>query len=175
MEQIARLDRVYQKLTLKRITIVGLEKAGKTTLVERLRLNKFVKTKTTNGVTIEKVEYKGIKFIVYDLGGQEHFRKYIWEHFWKSNLIIFVIDSADKGRLEIVRDELFRVFRVNAPILVLANKQDLPDALSAGEIIKIMGLHQIKDRSFAVFPISALTGENVFNAFDWAIDKLLSL
>ncbi|MGQ4913905.1 MAG: ADP-ribosylation factor family protein [Candidatus Asgardarchaeia archaeon] len=170
---LAKLAQLYTKLALKKITIIGLNNAGKTTLVQRLRLNQFVKTKMTQGLTIESIEYKNFKFIVYDLGGQESFRKYLWKHFLKSDLIVFVVDSTDVERLEIAANELRSVLlNAKVPILVLANKQDLPNALSAGEIIKAMRLYEFKDRSFAVFPVSALTGENVFEAFDWAVDKL---
>ncbi|RLI63796.1 MAG: hypothetical protein DRO67_05110, partial [Candidatus Asgardarchaeum californiense] len=107
---------------------------------------------------------------------QTTFRKHIWEEFLNgSDIIVYVVDSADKERLDLATEEFWRVVNLSSlkgiPVLVLANKQDLPDALDAGEIAAKMKLFQLRNRSFAVYPISALKGEGIEEAFKWVADR----
>merc|ERR1712078_474775 len=89
-----------------RILMVGLDAAGKTTVLYKLKLGEVVTTIPTIGFNVETVEYKNIKFTVWDIGGQEKIRK-LWRYYYQGTQgLIFVIDSSDRDRIEDARDEL---------------------------------------------------------------------
>ncbi|ETO31044.1 hypothetical protein RFI_06077 [Reticulomyxa filosa] len=125
-----------------RILILGLDGAGKTTIVYKLvSPDEVVSTQLvpTIGFNVETVEYKNIKLQVWDLGGQTNIRPYWRCYYPNTNAIIFVVDSADTKRLKIARKEFTKLLEEeelqNAAILVFANKQDLPNALSAAQVL----------------------------------------
>ena len=73
---------------------------------------------------------KGLTFTVWDVGGQEKIRQ-LWKHYYQnSEGLIFVVDSSDRERMYEAREELFGILDSDAmrgvPVVVLANKQDLP-------------------------------------------------
>merc|ERR1719387_2376655 len=115
--------------------MVGLDAAGKTTVLYKLKLGQVVRNIPNFGFNVETVEYKNLKFTVWDVGGQEKIRK-LWRHYYKNtDALIFVVDSADRDRLEEARGELAHLLDADelraAPLLLFANKQDLPFATSA--------------------------------------------
>ena len=82
--------------------MVGLDAAGKTTILYQLKLGEMTQTKPTLGFNVETVSYKNIEFMVWDMGGQDRIRQ-LWRHYYKNaQALIFVVDSADEERL---RDE----------------------------------------------------------------------
>jgi signal recognition particle receptor subunit beta len=86
--------------------------------------------------------------------------------------IVYVVDSADKSRIDEAKTELWKYVLdndkvENIPILVLANKQDLPDAASAGEVARGLNLHKVTTHSYAIVPTSAKTGFNVEEGLEW--------
>ena len=122
-------DRMFSKEE-KRILMVGLDAAGKTTILYKLKLGEVVTTIPTIGFNVESVEYKNISFTVWDVGGQDKIRP-LWRHYYQNTQgIIFVVDSNDKERIEDAREELKRMLDEpelqDAILLVFANKQDLP-------------------------------------------------
>eukprot|EP01069_Polyplicarium_translucidae_P009608 Polyplicarium_translucidae@DN3329_c1_g1_i8.p2 len=89
-----------------RILMVGLDAAGKTTILYKLKLGEVVTTIPTIGFNVETVEYKNISFIVWDVGGQVKIRK-LWRHYYSNSRgLIFVIDSNDRDRIDEAREEL---------------------------------------------------------------------
>mmetsp|Transcript_8860 Transcript_8860/g.7837 ORF Transcript_8860/g.7837 Transcript_8860/m.7837 type:complete len:159 (-) Transcript_8860:125-601(-) len=137
-----------------RILMVGLDAAGKTTILYKLKLGEVVTTIPTIGFNVENVEYKNISFTVWDVGGQDKIRL-LWRHYYQNTQgIIFVVDSNDKDRVEDAREELHRMLAEDelkdALLLVMANKQDLPGALTPPEITDSLGLHTIKARSWFI-------------------------
>merc|ERR1712210_141482 len=128
-----------------RILMVGLDAAGKTTVLCKLKLGEVVTTIPTIGFNVETVEYKNLSFQVWDIGGQDKIRK-LWRHYYQGTQgVIFVIDSSDRDRIEDAREEMDMMLREDemrdAVLLVLANKQDLPGAMSSGEVCEKLGLH----------------------------------
>merc|ERR1712096_570517 len=133
--------------------MVGLDAAGKTTILYKLKLAEVVTTIPTIGFNVETVEYKNINFTVWDVGGQDKIRP-LWRHYYQNTSgIIFVVDSADKDRMNggkgtalhelqnlVSQDEL-----TNAIILIFANKQDLPNALPVDEISKRLELNKVRN------------------------------
>lgn len=162
------------------IAIVGLENAGKTTLVKRIQTGKFVKTITpTHGLDIETIEIKENLFQLFDLGGQIAFRELFWQTYVKlSHGIIFVIDSSDNTRLDQVIEWFWKCLEWNptAPLLILANKSDLAHTELDKLIMKIK-LDQLpkqsSQRSFRIFEVSTKTGANIDEAMAWFSEKLI--
>eukprot|EP00126_Sphaerothecum_destruens_P010178 Sdes_comp20684_c0_seq5m16198 len=112
-----------------RILMLGLDSAGKTTILYKLKLGQSVTTIPTVGFNVETVTYKNVKFNVWDVGGQDKIRP-LWRHYYSGTQgLIFVVDSADLERIDEARLELHRIMNdremKDAIILVFANKQDL--------------------------------------------------
>lgn len=106
---IAKLfDRIFGKKDM-RILMLGLDAAGKTTILYKLKLGDVVSSVPTIGFNVETVEYKNIKFTVWDVGGQDKIRL-LWRHYYQNTQgLIFVVDSSDKDRIDIAREELQRM------------------------------------------------------------------
>merc|ERR1719359_2360067 len=89
-----------------RILMVGLDAAGKTTILYKLKLGEVVTTIPTIGFNVETLEYRNISFTVWDVGGQDKIRK-LWRHYYQdTDGLIFVVDSSDRDRIEDAREEL---------------------------------------------------------------------
>ena len=122
----------------RRILMVGLDAAGKTTILYKLKLGEIVTTIPTIGFNVETVEYKNISFTVWDVGGQDKIRP-LWRHYYQNTQgLIFVVDSNDRDRVDDAKEELHRMLNEDelrdAVVLVFANKQDLPQAMPAAEV-----------------------------------------
>merc|ERR1719352_745973 len=125
--------------------MVGLDAAGKTTILYKLKLGEVVTTIPTIGFNVETVEYKNINFTVWDIGGQDKIRK-LWRYYYQGTQgLIFVIDSNDRDRIEDAREELAQMLNEDemrdAVLLVFANKQDLPNSMTAAEVSEKLNLH----------------------------------
>uniref|UniRef100_A0A8C5A1J4 ADP-ribosylation factor 3b n=1 Tax=Gadus morhua TaxID=8049 RepID=A0A8C5A1J4_GADMO len=110
-----------------RILMVGLDAAGKTTILYKLKLGEIVTTIPTIGFNVETVEYKNISFTVWDVGGQDKIRP-LWRHYFQNTQgLIFVVDSNDRERVNEAREELMRMLAEDelrdAVLLIFANKQ----------------------------------------------------
>ena len=99
---------------------VGLDAAGKTTILYKLKLGEIVTTIPTIGFNVETVEYKNISFTVWDVGGQDKIRP-LWRHYFQNTQgLIFVVDSNDRERIDGdngAKDELHRMVRIVVHIL----------------------------------------------------------
>merc|ERR1711988_106173 len=154
-----------------RIVMVGLDAAGKTTVLYKLKLGEVVTTIPTIGFNVETVEYKNLRFTVWDIGGQDKIRK-LWRHYYSgTNGVIFVVDSSDRERIEDAREELFKLLgddeMRDAVLLVLANKQDLPNAMSGTEISEKLGLHDLRSRQWFVQTACATSGDGIYEGLGW--------
>merc|ERR1712054_330598 len=111
-EDMGIFSKVFGKLVGKkdcRILMVGLDAAGKTTILYKLKLGEVVTTIPTIGFNVETVEYKNISFNVWDIGGQDKIRK-LWRYYYTNTQgLIFVIDSNDRDRIEDARVELLQM------------------------------------------------------------------
>merc|ERR1712146_52778 len=139
-----------------RILMVGLDAAGKTTILYKLKLGEVVTTIPTIGFNVETVEYKNISFTVWDVGGQDKIRP-LWRHYYQNTQgIIFVVDSNDRERVGEAKDELNRMLSEDelrdGVLLVLSNKSDLPQAMSAAETADKLGLHSLRNRQWSSRP-----------------------
>ncbi|MFX0172171.1 MAG: ADP-ribosylation factor-like protein [Candidatus Hodarchaeota archaeon] len=159
------------------IVIIGLDGAGKTTIVNRLLRSEFVPTTRTLGVNYRTVKYREIEFNLVDLGGQQIYRNLLWQPaLEKSSAIVFVLDSADI-RLQEASDAFWDSIQRNekAPVLFIANKIDLTGARSFDLIVQDLDLTRAtrSARAVGLFRVSAKTGENFYDAFDWLADVIV--
>eukprot|EP00768_Dysnectes_brevis_P003871 gnl/Dysnectes_brevis/274_a305_10817.p1 GENE.gnl/Dysnectes_brevis/274_a305_10817~~gnl/Dysnectes_brevis/274_a305_10817.p1 ORF type:complete len:183 (+),score=45.79 gnl/Dysnectes_brevis/274_a305_10817:34-582(+) len=161
-----------------RILMVGLDAAGKTTILYKLKLGEIVTTVPTIGFNVETVEYKNISFTVWDVGGQDTIRP-LWRHYYQNtDAIIFVVDAADRDpeRIEDAREELHRLLNEEelneAALLVFANKQDLPKAMTGPELIEKLGLQDLRKRDWWVQPACARTGMGLYQGLDYVSSLL---
>lgn len=155
-----------------RILMLGLDAAGKTTILYRLRMGHPVTTTPTVGFNVETVSYKKIKMNVWDVGGQDKIRP-LWRHYYTGTQgLIFVVDCADVDRIDEASDEFHKIINdremKDAIILIFANKQDLKAAVTPEDIPEKMGLTKLpKDRNWFVQPCVATTGDGLEEGLGW--------
>lgn len=172
------LSRIFQTLFGSkevRILILGLDNAGKTTILYRLQNDseENIQTIPTIGFNVEVLQYKNIKFQVWDLGGQTSIRPYWRCYYPNTDAIIFVVDSCDVDRLGIAKQELMAMLEEeelkDAILLVFANKQDSKGALNSRHVSDALGLPEIRNRQWSIQETSALKGSGLFEGFDWLV------
>merc|ERR1711907_918183 len=174
-------SKVFGKLVGKkdcRILMVGLDAAGKTTILYKLKLGEVVTTIPTIGFNVETVEYKNISFTVWDVGGQDKIRP-LWRHYYQGTQgLIFVVDSNDRDRAQDAQEELMKMLNEDemrdAVLLVFANKQDLPNAMPAAEVTEKLGLHNMRNRQWFIQSACASTGDGLYEGLDWLSRTLSS-
>jgi small GTP-binding protein len=183
---LARLARARAKnKQIVKVAWLGLDFAGKTTIIKRVSQGVFSDgTKRTLGMNVEEFtvasgKAQGVKFVCWDIGGQITFRQALWNSYMAGSTgIVYVVDSADSSRFSEARDELWNYVMNNEdvksiPILILANKQDIPTSKNAGEIARSLDLHKVIYHSYAIFPTSAKTAFNLEEALEWLRQRIL--
>ena len=108
------------------------------------------------------------------MGGQDKIRG-LWRHYYAGTTgIIFVVDAADKHRIDTAREELAAILGADemrgAALLVYANKQDLPGAMPTAEVGDKLGLHGVRDREWFIQGTNAITGDGLFEGLNWLAD-----
>ena len=162
-----------------RVVMVGLDAAGKTTIGGALARGETLTTIPTIGFTVESVEYKNLKLTMWDVGGQARLRS-LWHHYYQGcDCIIYVVDSADRQRVDEAAAELSHALNNdhlrNATLLVYANKQDLPNAMSTAEITEKLKLREsCRQRKWFVQGASAVTGNGLYEGLDFLASNLPS-
>ncbi|MFX0062152.1 MAG: ADP-ribosylation factor family protein [Candidatus Hermodarchaeota archaeon] len=161
---------------VRSIAFVGLDRAGKTTTVHRLSRGILINTRPTTGFNTETFTFLGLRFNVFDLGGQISYQIF-WETLIpRQEAVVFFIDSADVKRLAQVRialNKTLSLVRPDATIMILANKQDLPNALSVEDLKKALNIKiTSKGKKLQFFPVSAKTGFGIYKAFQWLAANL---
>lgn len=153
--------------------MLGLDAAGKTTVLYKLKLDQPVTAIPTVGFNVETVTFKNVKFGIWDVGGQDKIRP-LWRHYYTGTQgLIFVIDSSDRERIEEARQELYRIAMdrgmSDVPILIFANKQDMPNAMKPQEIQQRLELSHgpLKQRNWTVQPSTATSGEGIYEGLSW--------
>ncbi|XP_051121534.1 uncharacterized protein LOC127244961 [Andrographis paniculata] len=165
------------------VLILGIDKAGKTTLLEKVKSiysnleglppDRIV---PTVGLNIGRVEVLKTKLVFWDLGGQPGLRS-IWEKYYEeAHAVIYIIDAACPSRFEESKSALEKVLRhedlQGAPLLILANKQDLKDAISVDELAQYLDLKKLDEREFTFQAVSAYEGMGIKESVIWLIDAM---
>jgi ADP-ribosylation factor protein 1 len=175
-------SRQWQRLLGKkemRILMLGLDGAGKTTILNKLDLGDVASIPTTTiptlGFNVETVGYKNISFTSWDLVGQDKIRP-LWRNYYSNTqALIFVVDSNDIDRIDVAREELDNLLHEDelheAILLVLANKQDLPNAMNVTEITDKLDLNLQRDRKWHIQACYA-TGDGLYEGLDWLTNAL---
>jgi small GTP-binding protein len=162
-----------QSQNTQNVLLLGLDGAGKTSVVARLIGDEVRTVLPTLGFSVRTFELGTSRhqLKLWDIGGRASVRQYWPAYYAKAHAIAFVIDTTDRRRLE----ENSRVLQhlldddqlLGLPLLVLANKQDADDAIPASEIEELMRLGAIRDRVWNCTACSALRGTGVVDGLHW--------
>ncbi|XP_045175468.1 ADP-ribosylation factor 3-like [Mercenaria mercenaria] len=154
-----------------RIAMIGLDGAGKTTILYRFKLNETLTTIPTVGFNVETLSpIKGLTLTVWDMGGQDRMRP-LWRMYLRgTDGVIFVVDSADRERIHEAKEELMRVLDTqemrHVPLVVIANKQDLSGAVDSSYLAKTLGLQQMSNRRWVIHDACAISGEGICESME---------
>ncbi|NHJ88076.1 MAG: GTP-binding protein [Asgard group archaeon] len=157
------------------LTICGLDKAGKTTMVNYLIHGEFQDTIPTSGLNREKISLPKLELDIFDLGGQQEFRP-IWSNYnEQSDGLIFVVDSSDIERIDESKDVFHSIIATqinqSIPVLILLNKCDIPERISIHEFINKFELSNTNlEIKWALFETSAKTGKGILDSMQWLIN-----
>ncbi|MHA1686002.1 MAG: ADP-ribosylation factor-like protein [Candidatus Heimdallarchaeaceae archaeon] len=168
------------------ISIVGIQNAGKTTLLRWLKEGKFRRPEPTIGVELETATIKGLQCAVFDLSGQKSFREILWKQYVQSSVgIIYMLDSADSETMKESKKWYWTIINEwlsgagsDKIILFLANKADLKKSLPLDDIINTMDLMKMAEYSnlnFQIFKVSIRDQTNLDYALKWFTRKIKSL
>ncbi|KAJ4969210.1 hypothetical protein NE237_015911 [Protea cynaroides] len=165
------------------VLILGIDKSGKTTLLEKLKAlysnleglppDRIV---PTVGLNIGRVEASKTKLVFWDLGGQIGLRT-IWEKYYEeAHAVIYVIDAGCPSRFEDSKSALEKVLRhpdlQKAPLLIIANKQDLAGAASAEELARYLDLKELDERMYMFEAVSAYDGTGIKEGIEWLVEVM---
>lgn len=165
------------------VLILGIDKAGKTTLLEKLKsLHSNLeglppdRIVPTVGLNIGRIEVANTKLVFWDLGGQPGLRS-IWEKYYEeAHAVIYVIDAACPSRFEDSKSALEKVLRhedlKGAPLLILANKQDLTEAASGDELARYLDLKKLDERVYMFEAVSAHEGMGIKESVEWLVEVM---
>ncbi|TMW57393.1 hypothetical protein Poli38472_003318 [Pythium oligandrum] len=180
MGLLSILKKVKEKEKELRVLMLGLDNAGKTTILKKFMGQDITEISPTLGFDIQTLEFKEFKLNVWDVGGQQTIRSYWRNYFEQTDGLVWVVDSADRRRLEDCKQELKKLLAqeklAGATLLIFANKQDLPGALSASEIADVLDLRseQFSTRHWNILSCSAFTGDGLLDGIDWLVTDIAS-
>ncbi|XP_053567778.1 ADP-ribosylation factor-like protein 14 [Bombina bombina] len=157
----------HHKVKKAQILILGLEAAGKSTLLYKFKFKEPFTTIPTIGFNVEMIHTdKHLQLTMWDVGGQQKIRSYWSDYLENINGLVYVVDSTNKQHIDESKKE-FQLLLQNelikdVPVVLLANKQDLPGALNAEEITRKFNMQKYCcDRDWYVQPCCALTGQGL--------------
>lgn len=130
----------------------------------------------TLGFNIKSMKYKKYRLNIWDVGGQKTLRAYWRNYYEKTDGLVWVVDSVDKFRLMDCKKELHNLLKeekiAGATLLVLANKQDVEGCMKVEELEEILELKLLTKRHCKIVACSAVTGDGLFEGFDWIVDDI---
>merc|ERR1711916_364944 len=139
-------------------------------------MGEVISSVPTGGFNGEELKYKNLNFTVWDVGGQTRIRK-LWSHYYEgTDVLIYVVDSNDRERMEECREELQSLLQAaelrNAVVLIYANKQDLPNALPVANVTERLKLSHVYGKQWHVQSANSLQGDGLIEGLDWVSNAL---
>lgn len=173
---MAFFQRLFRKKKQANMTICGLDKAGKTSVMNYLLYGENRATIPTMGVNINTINLPRLDINIYDLRGQEGFRPLWADINEKSHAVVYIVDSTDYERFELTKSIFHDIISAqiddNIPVLILLNKMDSPSRMSRADFIYHFGLLDLKNITWSCYETSAMTGEGLVEAFTSLIHNL---
>jgi ADP-ribosylation factor-like protein 2 len=155
--------------------MLGLDNAGKTTIVKKVMGEDVNTVSPTLGFIIKTIDYEGYKLNIWDVGGQKTLRSYWRNYFEKTDALIWVVDATDRLRIQDCRDELQGLLLeerlAGASLLVFANKTDVDGCMTEAEILSELQLESIRTHRWKILPCSAMTGSNLKEGLSWVVEE----
>ncbi|CAI2347369.1 unnamed protein product [Caenorhabditis sp. 36 PRJEB53466] len=154
------------------IVVVGLDNSGKTTILNQLKTpdTRTQEIVPTVGHMVANFTTQNLNFHAFDMSGQMRYRA-SWESYFSSSQgVIFVMDSSDRLRLELLKEELWMVIdhkdiaSRGIPVAILANKMDVPGAMTASDITISLNMNLVRGGNWSIHSTCALTGEGLDKA-----------
>lgn len=174
----SHLDTLWQSFHRESsILLLGLDNAGKTAILYSLKLGEQISyTIPTIGFNLEEIEVGKLTIKMWDLGGQTKLRN-LWPHYFgQSDAVIFVVDSNDIDRVDMAKTELHALMSHKElslkPFLILANKQDLPNALRKEALIEQLGLSSVNWLPWKIVECSATRNNRAKIGVEWLSDQM---
>ncbi|KAF8554091.1 GTP-binding protein, partial [Imleria badia] len=162
-----------QKEREMRILFLGLDNAGKTTILKKINGENISSISPTLGFNIKTFIHRNYTLNIWDVGGQRTLRPYWRNYFEQTDAIVWVVDSGDRMRIHDCKEELHNLLLEDrlsgASLLVFANKQDIQGSMSDEEIRELLDLPGIKSHHWKIWPCSAVTGQNLVAGLDWIV------
>jgi len=159
-----------------RFLFLGLDNAGKTTILKHLSGEDTSAVSPTLGFDIKTLVHGKYTLNIWDVGGQRTLRPYWRNYFEQTDALVWVVDSSDRLRMQDCREELHSLLQedrlAGASLIILANKQDLAGAMNDVEIREALDLRIIKTHNWMIMPCSAVTGQNVAEALEWVVNDV---
>ncbi|KAL3286934.1 hypothetical protein HHI36_001419 [Cryptolaemus montrouzieri] len=165
------------------VIVVGLNNSGKSTVINHFKNDdeKVSEIVPTVGFSVERFQSQNLAITAFDMSGHGRYRN-LWEHYYKDcHGIIFVIDSSDRLRLVVVKEELDLMLQHpdictrRLPLLFFANKMDCKDSLSSVKIAAALGLDKIMDKPWHISASNAVTGEGLQEGVEWLTQQIREL
>lgn len=176
-KKAARMLRTIRNRTKRdkdpRILILGLDNAGKTTILKKLGGDNQEPDGPTQGFNIKQLRMKERTAKLCDLGGQRALREFWSDYYQASDCLMFVVDSSDLRRLEEAHETFNEVVQnmPRVPILVFANKQDLATSKPPSVVAEALQLVECRDRKWQIQGCSAKTGEGLEEGISWIMSN----
>uniref|UniRef100_A0A8C8YJ76 ADP-ribosylation factor-like protein 2 n=1 Tax=Prolemur simus TaxID=1328070 RepID=A0A8C8YJ76_PROSS len=145
------LKKMKQKERELRLLMLGLDNAGKTTILKKFNGEDIDTISPTLGFNIKTLEHRGFKLNIWDVGGQKSLRSYWRNYFESTDGLIWVVDSADRQRM-----------------------QDCQKELQSLLVEEALELDSIRSHHWCIQGCSAVTGENLLPGIDWLLDDISS-
>uniref|UniRef100_G1Q2G0 ADP-ribosylation factor-like protein 2 n=1 Tax=Myotis lucifugus TaxID=59463 RepID=G1Q2G0_MYOLU len=170
------LKKMKQKERELRLLMLGLDNAGKTTILKKFNGEDIDTISPTLGFNIKTLEHQGFKLNIWDVGGQKSLRSYRQNCFESTDSLSWVVDSTERQRMHCQRElqSLLVEELAGATLLIFANKQDLPGALSSNTIREALELDSIRSHHWCIQGCSAVTGDNLLPGIIWLLEDISS-
>ncbi|CAF0940981.1 unnamed protein product [Adineta steineri] len=177
---MTKVSSYFSKKNEIRLLMCGLDAAGKTTILYALRLGEVVTTIPTIGFNVETITYGNLYVTTWDVGGRDKIRP-LWRHYYaNTSALVFVVDSNDRDRIDDASEQLHLMLNEDelktVPVLIFANKQDLPNRLTIDEMKEKLNLSKLDEtkRKWHLQPSSAPNKEGLEEGFAWIANNLES-